>query len=274
MTVIDAHHHLWRYNPAEYGWIGDHQAVIRRDFLPDHLAADLHAAGVTGAVAVQARTAVVETEWLLSLAIHHPEILGVVGWVPLASPQLREILDRFAGDPLLVGVREVAEDNPGALDDPALNRGIAALAEYSLCYDILVRESQLPEATRLVDRHPEQLFVLDHIAKPRIREGIIEPWASGLRALAERPNIVCKLSGLVTEADYRQWTEAQLQPYFEVVLAAFGPERLMFGSDWPVCLLALDYQEWREIVGNAIARLSAAEQAAIMGGTARRVYGL
>jgi L-fuconolactonase len=273
--VIDSHHHFWRYTAAEYGWIGDGMATIRRDFLPEHLDAELTAAGVDGAITVQARQTVEETAWLLELARSWPRNCGVVGWVPLCDPRVGETLERFAASPALRGVRHVVQGEP---DDefmlrPDFNRGVSALGPLGLVYEILIFERQLPAAIRFADLHPDLRLVLDHVAKPRIRDGELEPWASRMRELARRPNLWCKLSGMVTEADYGGWTVEQLRPYVAVALDCFGPERLLFGSDWPVCLVACSYGRWVRIVREAIADLSQAEQAAILGGNAARVYG-
>lgn len=273
---IDAHHHLWQYSPVEYGWISDEMAVLQRDFLPDDLNREIQAAGVSGAVAVQARQTLGETEWLLGLAEQNDFMLGVVGWVPLADPGLPAILERLAARPKLKGVRHVVQDEP---DDnfilrEDINAGVSALNRASLVYDILIFERHLPQAIAFVDRHPDQPFVLDHVAKPRITTGEISPWKERIAELARRPNICCKLSGMVTEADWGNWTEEQLQPYMETVLEAFGPSRLMFGSDWPVCLLATEYARWFELVSRFVRRLSADEQAEVLGGTAARIYNL
>jgi L-fuconolactonase len=261
-VTIDAHQHFWRYNAAEFGWLDDSLAALRRDFLP----AELAATGIQATIAVQARQCMAETEWLLQLADRHPFIRGVVGWLPLTSPRLM-----IPSHPKLKGVRHVVQAEPeGFLDRPDFNRGVSALKRFRLVYDILIYERQLPEAIRFVDRHPQQIFVLDHIAKPRIQHNVLEPWATHIRELARRPHVFCKLSGMVTEADHQRWTEAQLRPYFDVVLEAFGPRRLMYGSDWPVCLVACDYARWQRIV----AELSPGERHRILGGTAAEVYRL
>lgn len=272
---IDAHHHFWRYTDAEFGWIGDEMAVLRRDFLPEDLGSELLSSGMDGVVTVQARTSVEETEWLLNLCDQTDFMSGVVGWVPLQADDLSAYLDRFASHPGLKGVREVVQGMPkGFMADARFNRGVGKLKAHGLVYDLLIVEKQLPEAIAFVDRHPEQPMVLDHIAKPLIKQGSLEPWSSRIRKIAERPNVTCKLSGMVTEADFQLWNSARLKPFFEVVLDAFGPERLMFGSDWPVCLCACAYKRWAEIVDDWIKDLSPDEQAAIRGGTAARIYKL
>ena len=272
--IIDAHHHFWRYTTSEFGWIDDSMASIRRDFLPDDLRPELAAAGVDAVITVQARQSEDETHWLLELAAQHAFIAGVVGWVPLASPGVDAALARFAAHPKLVAVRHVLQDEP----DPAymlgadFHAGLRALGAHGLGYDLLIHERQLPQAIQLVDLHPAQPFVLDHLAKPLIRTRALEPWASNLRALARRPHVTCKLSGLATEIGRAPWTAADLRPYVHIALEAFGPRRLLFGSDWPVCLAACGYRRWREVVEELVSDLSAADRAAILGDNARRVY--
>jgi L-fuconolactonase len=274
--IIDAHHHFWRYDPRQYAWIDDAKSVLRRDFLPEHLAAEIAAAGVDGVVSVQARQTIEETDCLLDFADRNEFICGVVGWVPLVSPRVAEDLARFSDRKKLKAVRHVLQDEPD--DDYMLradfNDGIRSLAQFGLAYDILIFERQLPQAIRLVDRHPTQVFVLDHVAKPRIGETALSPWREKIRELARRRNVYCKISGMVTEADWRRWTPKQLRPYYDVVLEAFGPRRLMFGSDWPVCLLACEYRRWKDIVSDYIAALSPAEQQRILGETAIEAYRL
>ncbi len=272
---IDAHHHFWHYNTQDYGWISDDMAVLRRDFLPADLKPELDRAGIDRVVSVQARQCVEETEWLLKLAEENDFIAGVVGWLPIASPDFPALLEKFAANPKLRAIRHVVQDEP---DDrfilgEAFNRGIDRLLAAHLVYDILIFERHLPYAIEFVKSHsPEQVFVLDHIAKPKIAAGEMQPWADNLRKLAAFPNVYCKLSGLVTEADIRNWTPDQLRPYVETVLDAFGPERVMFGSDWPVCTCATNYSAWRNLVGEFISRLSENEQAQIMGVTALKAY--
>lgn len=273
---IDAHQHFWKYDPVEYDWIDDAMKSIRRDFLPDDLRQEIDAAGVDGVVSVQARQTLAETSWLLELADWHDFIRGVVGWVELTSTEVRRELERFASNAKLRGVRHVVQGEP---DDEFIlradfNRGVSLLKEYDLAYDILIFERHLPPAIRFVDLHPGQLFVLDHVAKPKIRDGALSPWREEVSRLAERENVYCKVSGMVTEADFAGWTEEQLRPYFDVVLEAFGPRRLMFGSDWPVSLVACDYARWFRIVSAWVAELSQDEQARIFGGTAAEAYGL
>jgi L-fuconolactonase len=273
---IDAHQHFWRYTPEEYGWIREQLSPLRRDFLPGDLRPLLERHALDGCVAVQARQSLEETRWLLELAEEHPWIRGVVGWVDLCSDQVAEQLDRFAGHARLVGLRHIAQDEP---DDAFLARedfcrGVALLAERDLAYDILVFPHQLPAAIELVRRFPYQTFVLDHLAKPPVRQRQREPWASQLRELARSHNVACKLSGLVTEADWERWRMADLAPYLEIALDAFGVTRVMFGSDWPVCLLAATYERWCEHLEGWSWMLSESERAALLGGNAVRIYNL
>ena len=274
-VIVDSHQHFWRYDAREYDWIGDELAPIRRDFLPADLALEIAAAGVDAVVSVQARQSLAETRWLLELAETNAFVAGVVGWVPLVSASVADTIADLAANACLVGVRHVLQDeaDPDFAARPDFNRGIAALHGLGLAYDVLVHEAQLPAAIALVDRHPDQVFVLDHVAKPRIREGVVSPWRERMRDLARRPNVFCKLSGMVTEADL-PWTRASLQPYADVVLEAFGPSRTMFGSDWPVCLAACPYPRWLDTVRELCAGLAAGERASVLGGTARNAYAL
>ncbi len=272
---IDSHHHLWHYTPQEYGWIDGSMQSLRRDFLLPDLSEEVVGAGVQATVAVQARQTVEETAWLLELAGQGNFICGVVGWAPIASPDFTAILDHFCQSPLLRGLRHVVQGEPaGFLDAQDFNRGISAMQDTGLVYDILIFSGQIAEATRFVDRHPEQVFVLDHIGKPKIGSDGFASWNTTVRELARRENVVCKLSGMVTEADRTHWSPALLRPYFDAVLDAFGPGRLMAGSDWPVLTVACGYTQWWQILSDWLAPLSSAEREQIEGGVASRVYGL
>jgi len=273
--VIDSHHHFWKYDPVEYGWISDNMKVIRRSFLPSDLKAEMDQAGVDGVVSVQARQILEETDDLLKFANENDFIKGVVGWVPLVEVNVGEILDKYSDAKKLKGVRHAVQGEPdGFLDGAAFNQGIEKLRSHNLVYDVLIFERQLEESIRFVDRHSDQAFVLDHIAKPQINIDQLEPWKKNIQELSKRDNVTCKISGMVTEAEYDNWTEAQLHPYLDTVLEAFGPDRLMFGSDWPVCLVACGYKRWHDIIRKFIVPLSTYEQEAIMGGTAIRAYHL
>jgi len=271
---IDAHQHFWHYDPAYHVWMTDAMAALRRDYLPDEFAPLLRAAGFDGTIAVQARQLLQETEWLLALAERHPWVQGVVGWVDLCSAELPAQLERLAPHPKLVGVRHVVHDEP---DDrfmlrPDFRRGIGRLREFGLTYDLLLFPRHLEVAVTLVDEFPEQPFVLDHLAKPAIRDGLLSPWKEDLERLAERPNVFCKLSGMVTEARWNEWKPGDFRPYLDVVVEEFGPERLMIGSDWPVCTLAADYRSALGLVLDYVAALSADARAGILGGNCARFY--
>lgn len=274
--IIDSHQHFWNYNPEEFDWINDDMRSIRKSFLPKDLQDTLSDTGVEGVVSVQARQSLEETEWLLQLASENDFIKGVVGWIPLTSKKLPEILDRLKNEDLLKGVRHViqGEPDPQFIIKKSFNDGISQLKKYGLTYDILILGHQLPNTIRFADQHPDQPFVLDHIAKPEIKKNEIQVWEKHIKELARRENVSCKVSGMVTEADFTTWTEEQLKPYFDVVLEAFGPGRLLFGSDWPVCLVATYYSRWLELVKKWISALSNPEQEQILGGNAKLIYNL
>ena len=276
MMRIDAHQHFWVYDQREYAWIDDSMASLRRDFLPNDLKPELERNGFQGSVVVQARQTLEETRWLLELAADASFILGVVGWVDLRSPDVRSQLQTFAGNPKLLGVRHVVQNEPEDrfLLQPEFLRGIGVLEEFDLTYDILIYPRHLQVAAEFVRHFPCLRFVLDHLAKPLIKSGRVHPWRTGMRDLARFPNVFCKLSGMVTEADWQHWTAADLRPYFDVVLNAFGPKRLMFGSDWPACLLACTYGRWFDTVHEFVNDLSSAEREMILGEVASGVYGL
>lgn len=273
---IDAHHHFWRYRSDQYGWIGEEMAQLRRDFLPPDLEHAMAGTGITGVISVQARSTIDETWALLNWGEQYEFIRGVVGWLPLLDPDLNRLLPTVANYPKMRGVRHVVQDEPDPnfilRDD--FNRGVSALKPYGLVYDVLIYERHLPQSIQFVDRHPSQVFVLDHIAKPRIKQAMAAPWRENIRELARRPHVYCKVSGMVTEADWKAWTPDELQVYFDAVLEAFGPKRLMFGSDWPVCLAATTYSRWYEVVSGWVERLSEAERTRFWAGTAAEAYGL
>ncbi len=248
--MIDAHHHLWDYNSEEYDWIDDSMNVLKRDYLPDDLKPELSQTGVTGTVLVQARQSLEETGWLLELADKHAFIKGVVGWLDLCSPGLFQQLEKYGAYSALVGLRHVLHDES---DDaymlrPDFMNGIARLEACGLTYDLLLFPRHLLRAMELAKAFPNQRFVLDHLGKPFIMDGIMEPWKSHITRLAACPNVWCKLSGMVTEAHWKNWNYEKLLPYMEAVLEAFGPGRIMVGSDWPVCRLAGEYSEVMNMV--------------------------
>jgi len=256
--------------------MGEAHAPLKRDIMPPELQPLLAAAGIDGSIAVQARQTPKETAFLLDLAERYPFIRGVVGWVDLRAPDVAAQLERLAAHPKLVGIRHIVHDE--ADDHFMLGsdflRGLAALEAFDLSYDLLLFPRHLPVAIQVLRRFPRQRFILDHIAKPDIKARAIEPWARDIRALARHDNVCCKLSGMVTEADWGAWKAADFQPYLELVLQCFGTQRLMFGSDWPVCTLAASYRQVHGIVQSFIAGLSTSEQAEIMGGNAQRLYRL
>jgi L-fuconolactonase len=271
---IDAHQHFWRYRPQTHGWINDDMAVLKRDYLPGDLEPLLRTQAMGGCVAVQAAHSLEETRFLLDLADRHSFVRAVVGWADLLAPDLDRQLEALTTRSRLRGLRHIAQDEPDdswlARDDVV--RGVSRLRRFGLTYDILVYARQLPAALELARRLPDQPFVVDHLAKPEIREGRLDPWRERLRALAALPHVSCKLSGLVTEAEWDRWTAADIRPYLEVALEAFGPRRLMIGSDWPVCLLAGDYARVVGLVVDFVASLSPDERASVLGGTATRFY--
>ncbi len=272
---IDAHQHFWDLGRLRYPWLSPDLTVLYRDFRPPDLAPHLAACRVDGTVFVQATHAVEETRWVFELAREAPFIKGVVGWLDLTAPDLADQVDALRADGPLVGVRHQVHDEP---DDEWLLRaevvqGLRTLAAKGLPYDLLVRPPHLPHLPRLFEAVPHMTWVVDHIAKPRITAGEVEPWRSDLRRVAEYPNVVCKVSGMITE-DRPAWTADQIRPYFDAVLDMFGPSRLMFGSDWPVCLLRGSYEQVHDLVAQFVAGLSDDEQAAVWGGTAERVYKL
>jgi L-fuconolactonase len=273
---IDAHQHFWRYDPVEYGWIDEPLAALRRDFLPADLEPELKAAGFDACVAVQARQTVEETRWLLELADGHAFIAGVVGWADLQAPDLRAQLEPFAGRPKLVGLRHIVQAEP---DDrfllrPEFLRGVAVLRDFGLAYDILIYPRHLPAAVEFAQRLEGQRLVLDHLAKPDIRRGEIGEWRRNLRALAGCGHVMAKLSGLVTEADWRHWTPDGMRPYLDAAFECFGWERLMIGSDWPVCTVAADYGRTMRVVTDYLRERPAREQDAVLGGNAARLWPL
>jgi L-fuconolactonase len=274
--ILDAHQHFWQYRACEYPWIDDSMNTLKRDFLPNDLKPELLRFDIGGTIAVQARQNLEETHWLLDLAKKNDFIKGVVGWVDLCSSDVKTQLEKISGQSKLVGVRHVVHDEP---DDQFMARsdfqkGISLLSEYNLTYDLLVFPKHLPLATQLVINFPQQIFVLDHIAKPHIKQGIHSPWDKDIRKLAESPNVFCKLSGMVTEADWNNWQSKDFSYYLDCVFECFGPERLMFGSDWPVCTLAAKYKQVISILFDYLAQHDPEVQAKILGENCAGVYGI
>lgn len=275
--LIDSHHHLWAYDPAQYGWIDDEMAVLKQDFLSPQLRQVARDQGVQGFVSVQARQSVAETRDLLKIADAEPLVSGVVGWVPFAQREVAAVIDEFADHAKLKGFRHVVQDEPDErfLDHADFNAGIRMLAGRAFVYDLLVLPNQLPAATDFADRHPDIAMVLDHLGKPAIVPGTLdETWRRDFRELARRENVACKFSGVAAEVQHAAWSIDMIRPYWDIAWNAFGTDRLMFGSDWPVCLLATDYGRWLDTARQLARTLSDSEQSRFFAGNATRVYGL
>ncbi len=276
--TIDAHQHFWQLSqPFNYGWLdAPALATIRRDFLPGDLEPLIRQVGVDRTIFVQTQHDVVENRWVLGLAERYPFIAGVVGWIDLASEACERQLLEFKSHPKFVGVRHVTQDEPD--DDfiirPAILRGLRVLEKHGVPFDLLFYVKHLRHVPALARRLPDLPMVIDHLAKPRIKDQGLDDWLPQFRAAAAFPNVFCKLSGLITEADWRGWTVADLQPYVNAALDFFGPDRLMFGSDWPVCELAGTYEQVYRAAVEALGPLSESERSAIFGGTAARFYGI
>jgi L-fuconolactonase len=273
--VIDTHHHFWRYDPAEFGWIPDEWAAARRNWLAEDLRAAASAAGIDRVVSVQARQSADETRFLLGIADANADVIaGVVGWLPIAADDFSSTLESHRHEKL-VGLRHVVQGEPdGFLARDGFNRGIATLVNADLAYDILILAPQLPQATAFVDRHPHGRFVVDHLAKPFNDRGELEPWRSELRELAKRENVYCKISGGITERDAFGWTSAKLRPYFDAVLESFGPRRVMFGSNWPLTEIAGGIAAWTNCVREWAEPLSSDERDALSATNAIDFYRL
>ena len=272
---IDSHQHFWQYNAKRDRWITDNMGVLQRDFLPPGLISEMSASGVDGSVAVQADQSEEETFFLLRLASDHPQIRGVVGWVNLCSDRVAERLAFFSQFPALRGFRHILQAEP---DDfmlrPDFVRGIQCLGGFGLTYDVLVYARQLPVAVKLVEKFPEQRFVLDHIGKPAIKDRVMDCWRQSIRAMADHPHVYCKLSGLITEAHWKNWHAEDFKAYLDVVFENFGFDRLMFGSDWPVCLLAGTYARVKALIDDYTRELPTEAKEKIFGLNAARFYGL
>jgi len=272
---IDAHQHFWQYNPTKHSWIDDEMATIRKDFLPDDLAPIIKANGVIGTVAVQADQTEEETDFLLGLADRNDFIKGVVGWVDLRATDIAERLGYYAQFKYIKGFRHILQgEDPAFMLQPSFLRGIAALKAYNFTYDILIFPKHLEAALELVKRFPDQPFVIDHIAKPYIKAGLIEEWAKGISALSEYENVLCKVSGMVTEADFKKWQPSNFTPYLDVVVESFGINRLMFGSDWPVCEVAASYGQMIGIVEDYFATFTLEEKNQFFNQNASGFYNL
>lgn len=274
--IIDSHQHFWIYETQKHAWIDDEMKAIRKDFLPENLKSIYQENGIDGCVAVEADQTEAETNFLLDLADKNDFIKGVVGWLDLRASNIESVLEKYSRFPKLKGLRHVvqAEADHNFMLRPAFLNGIAALEKHNLTYDILIFPHQLGAALELVRRFPNQKFIIDHIAKPYIKDGFYDGWATLMKAISSYPNVYCKLSGMITEADYNHWTPEQIEPYMQLVLDTFGANRILFGSDWPVCLVAGNYTKTKELVTNFIAKLNLEDQAAIMGGNAMQFYNL
>ncbi len=274
--IIDSHQHFWNYEPEKHSWIDDEMSVIRRDFLSDDLQKVFDENGVDACVAVQADQTTEETDFLISLAENNNFIKGVVGWVDLRSESIEEDLLKYKKCDVVKGFRHVVqeEQDHNFMLRPEFLNGIELLGKYDLCYDILIFPHQLGAALELVKKFPNQKFVIDHIAKPYIKDGFFEGWAVMMREIAKNQKVYCKISGMITEADYKTWTPEQVYPYMKLVLESFGAGRVMYGSDWPVCLVAGNYSIVKALVTDFISDLSQEQQNAIMGSNAAKFYNL
>ncbi|WP_405295699.1 amidohydrolase family protein [Algibacter sp. Ld11] len=274
--IIDSHQHFWYYNSEKHSWIDDSMSVIRRDFMPSDLQKVYQENNIDGCVAVQADQTLIETEFLLDLAVKNSFIKGIVGWVDLRSDDIGAVLEEYGGYKEIKGFRHVVqgEADPNFLLRPQFLKGISGLEKHGFTYDILIFPHQLAAALEFVKAFPNQKFVIDHIAKPYIKDGFFDGWEVLIKEISKYENVYCKLSGMITEADFKTWTPTQIEPYMNVILNAFGCKRILFGSDWPVCLVAGNYKQVKQLVTNFIADLSKDEQADIMGNNAIKFYNL
>ncbi|APA63198.1 amidohydrolase family protein [Maribacter sp. 1_2014MBL_MicDiv] len=274
--TIDAHQHFWRYEPQKHAWIDDDMAVIRRDFMPRDLITELKVNEIDGCVAVQADQTIEETNFLIDLASENDFIKGVVGWVDFRASTIEKDLEKFCNNTIVKGFRHVVQGEPDPnflLRKPFLN-GIKQLEQYGYTYDILIFPHQLGATLEFVKQFPNQKFVIDHIAKPYIKDGFYDGWASLMKEIASHENVYCKLSGMITEADYNNWKPVDIKKYLDLVLASFGADRCLFGSDWPVCLVAGSYAQVKELITKYITDFSTDEKAKIMGNNAVEFYNL
>ena len=274
--VIDSHQHFWKYEPVKHSWIDDDMSVIRRDFSPSDLAKVYQENSIDGCVAVQADQTLEETDFLIDLASINNFIKGIVGWVDLRAENIENVLEKYSTDKIVKGFRHVVqvEADHNFLLRPNFTRGISLLEKHNFTYDILVFPHQLGSVLEFVKKFPHQKFVIDHIAKPYIKDGYFEGWATMMTAIGKHENVSCKMSGMVTEADFNIWTPEQIHPYMDTVLEAFGSKRILFGSDWPVCLVAGNYSKIKKLTTDFISQLSQIEQNSIMGNNAIEFYNL
>ncbi|MDB5210362.1 MAG: amidohydrolase 2 [Sediminibacterium sp.] len=273
--IVDSHQHFWKYDPVVHEWINGDMSVIRKDFLPEDLLHVFQQNNIEGCVAVQADQSEKETDFLIGLANTNPFIKAVVGWVDLRAENIKERLAHYKQYPVVKGFRHILQgEDLSFMLQPDFLRGIAALQEFGFTYDVLIFPKHLSSAIELVKQFPEQPFVIDHMAKPFIKDGLIDDWKKGMRTLAQFPNVYCKISGMVTEAGWKNWKREDFTPYLDVVTESFGVNRLMYGSDWPVCLVAASYEKVLGLVKNYFSSFSPGEREAVFGGNASRFYGL
>lgn len=276
MFRIDAHQHFWQFDPERDSWMGDDMKVLQQDFMPAQLQPLLQESGMDGCVAVQADQSEEESDFLLKLAANFDFIKGVVGWVDLKDEVLEKRLDAYSRFPKMKGFRHILQSEPddAFMLQPQFQKGISLLHPYHFTYDLLVYPKHLKNVLKLVTLFPHQMFVIDHLAKPNIRMGKIKEWADDMRRIAHQPNVYCKVSGMVTEGDWKYWKKEDFDPYLDTIVQAFGTHRLMYGSDWPVCLVAATYKQQLSIVQKYFETFSASEQAQIFGGNAVQFYHL
>ena len=275
MKIIDSHQHFWNYDATRHDWINEEMRAIRKDFLPEQLAPILKENNVDGCVSVQVDQTTEETDFLLALAKEHSFIQGVVGWVDLRASNLEDTLENYRDAKALKGFRHIIQGQAaGFMLQPNLIQGLKKLATRNYTYDLLIYAHQLKEANELIKQVTELPIVIDHVAKPNIKDSEMEDWKKEITALAKYPNVYCKISGMATEANWETWTMADLQPYLDTVVAAFGTERIMFGSDWPVCLVASSYAKWLNGVQKYFNTFSSTEQEAIFAGNVIKFYKL
>jgi L-fuconolactonase len=271
---IDSHQHFWHFDPVRDTWIDGSMKTIQRDFLPEDLKPILETDNIQGCVAVQANQSLEETEFLLGLTQKHDFVRAVVGWIDLQADDISDQLGKLKDRPKMAGFRHVVqtERDDNFVLKPNFQRGIKALGDFNFTYDLLVFSHQLPASITLTQNFPNQPFVLDHLAKPQIKNGKVNDWKRDIRKLAAQSNVYCKVSGIVTEADWKNWTYEEIVPYLDITFEAFGTERIMFGSDWPVCLVAAEYNEVKQVISRYISSFTESEKKKIMGGNARKFY--
>lgn len=273
--VIDSHVHFWKYNKSSYAWIDNSMKILQKDHLPEEIELTLKRNNVDGCVAVQALTEEVETRFLAELAATHSYIKGVVGWADLSSPNVEKTLDEFKQYPAIKGIRHIVQSEPDDfLYKKDFRSGVALLKDYGYTFDILIYPRQLKAARDFVAEFPGQVFILDHCAKPEIRKHEIEQWKAGIEELAAYPNVYCKLSGLLTEAKWKEWSPADFYPYLDVIFNAFGTDRLLYGSDWPVMLLSGIYVQWKSLLEKYMEGFVDEERDKVFGFNAKTVYSL